>query len=79
MERRKSFGIGLLDNIFGVSRVAGHAQRGAIELVKVFEGVTLETLRPLGFRLFSDVDGARRIHATIHPVLGFTCDHRVPA
>ena len=48
---RVRLGVGLLDDVFSVGRVAGHAQRASVELIKVLQGVTLETRVSLVRRL----------------------------
>ena len=57
VERAERLGVGLLDEVLGVVRAAGHAQAGGVELVEEGQGVGLEPgltlLRGLGF----EVDG----------------------
>ena len=40
---RVRLGVGLLHDVLGVGRVARHPQRAGVELVKVLQGVSLET------------------------------------
>ena len=47
VERRVGLGEGLLDQVLGVGRVAGHPHRGRVELIQVGQHILLEPLAPL--------------------------------
>jgi hypothetical protein len=63
VERRERLGEGLLDEVLGVGGIAGHPQRGRVQLVEVLEGIALEALGPL-------LSGLRRRRSTL---LGIHC------
>ena len=63
VERRVRLGVRLLHHVLGVGRVAGHPQRGRVELVEVLQGVGLEPGIALVRRL--DGDRPRRAASTV--------------
>jgi hypothetical protein len=68
VERRIGLGERLLDEVFGVRRVAGHAQPGRVELIQVRQHVVLEALASLleclGYRTHPLGDLLRRPEVT---------------
>ena len=56
MKRRERLDVGVLHQVFGVGRVAGHAQRGAVELIEVDQGIALEAQGALGVGLGGGID-----------------------